>query len=145
MELNKILITIIFSIVIFIGIFNFIGNGVATYNVPVPTNYNRSVESLMLVMDNINQTSYEMKEQMTSIGTSSNPLDILGVFFSGGFAALKSVGSLISAFGIIIDTVLDNILVGQLSSLLKTTIYLSFIIIIVVGIWLHAITKSDRN
>ena len=145
MELNKIMITMIFGIVIFLGIFNFMADGVIRYSVSVPADYNESVSKIRGVFDNINQTTYEMKEQMTSIGTSSNPLDILGVFFSGGYAALKSVMSLINGFGILIDTTLNTIFVGEIGNILKIALYLSFIIIIVVGILLHAITKSDRN
>jgi len=145
MELNKVLIGMIFAIVIFSGMFIFIADGSDKYGVVLPDGYTNSMVAIKATLSQINTTTNQVQTDLTIIEGQSGVLDFLGFFFSGGYDALKTTAKLVGVSFIFVDEGINGIGGGgEFGSLLKTGLYASIIVLLFIGIMMHAIIKSDR-
>lgn len=145
-QLSKMFIGVIFGVVLFLSMFYFLSDGIAAYNpVNVPANYNQTAVRFQNSLNDINQTIAGVQGELSDINAQSGVTDFLGFFFSAGYKAIIGAGQISTTTASFIDDSVDVILPGRIGPLLKTGLYLSLLVIIFIGIILHAITKSDRN
>lgn len=147
MKLSDIMIGLVFSIILFIGLFTFLTDGVIQYGVEsnLPSEYNQSFIVIKGELDNINKTTSGIKAQLSDITAQSGILDYLGFFFNAGYKALTGAGQITKSLFIITDESIEVTGgLGETGGFLKTGIYMSIIIIFFVGILMHAVIKSDR-
>lgn len=145
MELNKIYIGSIFSIIIFIGLFTFLFDGITQYQpTAIPTAYNESYTRISATLDDINETTSAIQDQLSSVTVQSGVLDYLGFFFNAGYKALSSGIGLVGTFFVFVDESLYVLGGAGLGSVLKVALYSSIIVLFFIGIIIHAFVNSDR-
>ena len=141
------MIGVLCAIAVYVSLFTFLTDGISQYGTPsnLPTGFNNSYSIISQQLNNINETTESLKNQMTSITAQSGLLDYLGFFFNAGYKALTSAGDITKSTFIITDTSLDNAGgFGSSGFIIKQLIYGIIIILFFVGIIMHAIIKSDR-
>lgn len=143
MELNKIYIGVLFGILAFAGVFSLLADGIDKYSVSVPADYNDSYAKIRAELDDINATTGKMKDQLETIKTSSGVIDYLGFFFNSGYQALKTSGEITGSLFTFVDIGLESISPSD-GGFLKIIFYSSIIVLLFIGIIMHAIIKSDR-
>lgn len=147
MKLTNIMLGVLCGVVIYISLFNFLDDGITQYGVgsTLPSGYNASYTVIRSELGQINKTTTEIKNQLTSITAQSGVLDYLGFFFNAGYQALTGAGQITKSVFVITDTSLESTeSLGSSAELIKQLVYGSVIILFFVGIIMHAVIKSDR-
>lgn len=144
MKLHEIIIGQILVIAVVSAVFLFMSDGITQYNPTVPSDYNDTFTTIMGVIDNINETASQTRDQLTSINSQSGLTDYLGFFFSATYNTLKLIVKVPLSMFTFVDEGLTELPMGSYSSLLKSYLYVAIIIFVFVGIIMHAIIKSDR-
>lgn len=145
MKLHTIFIGVIFSIVIFSGLYLYLIDGAEQYGSDnLPADFNRSYVLVKNQLDAINSTTSSIRTQLENTDTQSNILDFLGFFFNAGYQALKSSLSLVGTFFLFIDESLNVLGGGVMGPILKTALYGSVIVIFFVAIIMQALVKGDN-
>ena len=146
-KLTSILIGVLCAVAVYVSLFTFLTDGITQYGTPtnLPSSFNNSYSIINQQLNNINETTTGLKDQLTSISAQSGVLDYLGFFFNAGYKALTGAGQITSSVFVITDTSLDSAGgFGASGFLIKQLIYGAVIILFFVGIIMHAIIKSDR-
>lgn len=144
MKLHEIMIGMVMTVAIVTGMFIFISDGVVQYNPVIPSDWNRSFVAMQGVIDDINQTTSEMRDGLTSIETKSGETDYLGAFFNNAYNSIKLAITVPLGAMTMVDAGLSELPLGAFGIPLKTYLYTSLIILVFVGILMHAVVKSDR-
>jgi len=113
-----------------------------------PTGYDESTLSSFNKMDELTTIVEDTKTKSYSISSQAGVLDILGSFFNSAYQAVKAAGKIIDIFvSMITDStqILTPLVGGAFAGILSTAINLIMIILIIVGILLAIITKSNRT
>lgn len=93
--------------------------------------------------EEISATTKKIQDQTDKAGASSNPLDILGVFFNEGYQALKLTKESFGATDQMIQAGTEKLPIGSNASIFRGTASAVLIIIIFIGIILAAIIKRN--
>jgi hypothetical protein len=147
MKLTGIMLSVLLGVVVYVSLFQFLNDGIVQYGVQstLPSGFNDSYTIIQGELDQINQTTTTISNQLTSITAQSGVLDYLGFFFNSGYQALIGAGSITRSVFVITDTSLESAGgFGQSGALIKQFIYAAVMIIIFIGIIMHAVIKTDR-
>jgi len=141
-QISKILIGMVFVTLVVSGMVLYIGGGATTYanNNYNDTGFNRITESF----NDIENTTSEVKDKMDEVKADDNILDRIGVFFSGGYTAVKIVGKSYNTLGDMTDVAVDELPLGTYGSTIKLAVGVIILIVIFIMILLHFLIKSDR-
>lgn len=125
---------------LFIGVFNFFildyaNNYGVEYDNATLAEYNKMIE--------LSNQSKEIKEDSEALQEKTNPVDILGDYFSGAYQALKTTAKGINTFDDMVNQGLDDANLGPITDLLKATLITIMIILVFIGIIIAAAVKRD--
>jgi hypothetical protein len=141
-QISKILIGMVFVTLIVTGMVLYLGGGATTYS---SNNYNdTSFNKITDSFDEIENLTSETKDKMDEVKADDNILDRIGVFFSGGYTAVKVVGKSYDTLGDMSDVAVDELPLGAYGSTIKLAIGVIVLIVIFIMIILHFLIKSDR-
>lgn len=141
-QISKILIGMVFVTLVVTGMVLFLAGGVSTYN---PTGYNdSSFNKITDSFSEINEITNETKDKIDEVKSDDNILDRIGVFFSGGYSAVKVVAKSYDTLGDMTDVAVDELPLGAYGSTIKLAVGVIILIVIFVMILLHFLIKSDR-
>lgn len=102
--------------------------------------------ALLNKMDNITAETAIIQNNINTFSEADNPFDVIGNFFSSGWASLKLAGNslnLVSGKDGIIDTIADKTDMGDSGKILVAGISTILVIIIVIGVLLSALIKRE--
>lgn len=148
MQLNKILVGSTLIALISFLLVVFISDGITNYNYTGDYS-NTSFIKIQNTYDRISNNTNSSIQKIQDITTCSNPLtcavDFVGYFFNSGYQALKNIVSSAELSYLIVDVATEEIVGGtSFGSNIKGMMIFTLLIIIFVGIILHAVVKSDR-
>ena len=142
MQLYKILIGIIFIGLLSFGIVSFFKEGSQTYN---PSGFNETVFNSFQRIDNITTIVEDYDDNSGDVDSNS----LIDKFSSLVTSALTSAKVMKNSADIVTDMANDGIdaisVTGGTGKVLKTAIGASVSVLIIVGIFLHFLTKSERT
>lgn len=124
------------TVVIIMGI---MASGSREYDI----SYDNDTYEAFNKFEDISETTEKIQEQTDKVGASSNPLDILGVFFNEGYQALKLTKESFGATDSMIQAGTEKLPLGNNASIFRGTASAVLIIIIFIGIILAAIIKRN--
>ena len=142
MQLNKILIGIVLLGLISTGLVVFISSGTDTYTL---SGYNESSLTTFNKMSELNEKVETFNSDSGAVGTDSDD-DKLGSLFTSMFQSAGVLKDSTSILNDMADDGIDNVnILGGFGQVLKTAIGSIILITIFIGIFMHFITKSERN
>lgn len=142
-QISKIIIGMVFVSLIVTGMILFLSGGTTTY--PSTTGYNNSsLVELQSSFDDISVMANETKSKMGSVQADDDIFDRIGVMFTGGYTAAKTVGASYDTLNKMSDVAVDELPLGSYGSYLKSMLGVIILVIIFVAILLHFLIKSDR-
>lgn len=147
MQLNKILVgTTLIALVSFLLVV-FISDGITNYSYTGDysnTSLMKIEETYQTMSNNSNISVQAMQNILTCSGLSC-AVDFVGYFFNSGYQALKNIVTSAELTYIIVGVATDETLGGtSFGGNIKGMLIFSVLVIIFVGIILHAVIKSDR-
>lgn len=109
--------------------------------------YSSNTINGMNKLNKINNLSSAVRENITKLQTSSNFFSQVDAFFSAGYSSLKVLGVSADYGYEVSSTAINNTYVGdnsgKISGSLTALLIIIFVMLIFVGIFLKAITKTD--
>lgn len=143
-QLSNIIISIVLLGLVMTGIGLFVGDAAVKYSqeslddgfVNVFINESSKTSDLMS----------EAQEKMLTVEDDAGVLDRLASFFRGGYDAAKVLFNSFTSFGRMINTGVNNIpFLGGFGTVLSTSLVAIVLIILLVGILLNFLIKSDKT
>lgn len=118
----------------------FIANVGSNYGVQ----FNESQISVLNKLDQLNEDVKEYKDTTFEYKEKTGITDILGDFFSAGFKSLKIMASSLDIFKEMLFNSFNNSVynIPAMQSL-KTSIFLTVMVLIIIGVIVKALIKSD--
>lgn len=90
------------------------------------------------------EDSVEWEQETTGIEQPSGEFDIVGGFISQAFKTLQKVGQSFTVFNTMMNTAFSKIGLGEIGGMMKVAFGAIIMILIVVGVFLSALMKSER-
>lgn len=141
-QISKIILGMIFVSLIVTGLVLYFAGGVNQYS---PSGYNNSsLNELRESFDEIATMANETKTKMDSVQADDNILDRIGVMFTGGYTAAKTIGKSYDTLNTMTDTAVDELPLGEYGSTIKIMLGVAIVVVIFIMILLHFLIKSDR-
>lgn len=147
MELNKILIGLLVSIVVIFGFVFLIAEGVTKYHPStIPSDYNETFVSITDNLASMINITGNSSNQAAGVGSSSESAlsDFIGFFFGQGYKAIKILMSGVDILNVFVETGVDNTLGSNPMGEIVKTALLTIIVVIILALLLHFVIKSDR-
>ena len=139
-RLSYILLGVILTGLIISGFTVWLSEGVTTYS---PSDYNESQISAFNKMEELTVKLNRTRTEISELD-GNNPLDVIGNFFTSGYQTIVVYISSIDIVGSLIGEGIKNLPLGEYGSVLQTGLWLMLITLILIGVFMHFIIKSDR-
>jgi hypothetical protein len=145
MQLSKIMIGQVILVLVASGFLLFLSEGITTYPDIIGSYDNSSlvrIQGASARLDNITRDVNEDLQETS--GPSGGVSDFLGFFFSAGYKAGIAAITAVELNNILIDEFINNTIGGTAyGEILKAGLGM-MVIIVIIAILLHFITKSER-
>lgn len=143
MQLYKILIGIFILAIIASGISIFMSNGVETYQT---TGYDNTTFDSYNKMSDLNDKLEIYNSESGTVDSDSKD-DKLGSLFTSVYQSAGVLKDSVGIFKSMISDGIDNMspVLGGMGSILKIALTGIVFVAIIIGIFMHFITKSERN
>jgi hypothetical protein len=149
MQLSKIIIGQLAIILVVIGLFYFISDGISSYSATPPSGYedsfNRINSTFAELSTTINQTNDELGDIDTSGGILGSVTDFIGYFFNSGYKAAKVAALSYKGVNEMVDVSIGQMGLGSYGGLLKGVLLAMILVVFAIGILLNFIIKSGRE
>ncbi len=142
-QLHKILLTLVVVGMIITGLIVFMSDAVNVYE---PTGYNESDLDSLNKLSTIQSDMNVFEADSTGIGEDEKE-DILGGFFKSAYQSAQVLKGSVSVASSMTEEAIDanSQHLGGMGDILKSGLQLMILIIILIGIFLAFITKSNRT
>lgn len=145
MQLSKIIIGLLATVLVVTGIFVFIADAVKEYApTGLPSDYNASFVAISNSYADINDSLYRTNSSL-QLDAGDNSNDFLGFIFNGVYKSAGIVTGSIGVTEVMMDAVIQSLGLGPYGTFLKVILSLMILTVIIVGIIMHFVTKSDRT
>lgn len=147
MELNKIIIGMLATMIIVFGFVFFIAEGVDKYNPStIPATYTTTFANITSSMSELSSISNQTDAQSSIVGSGSSNIltDFLGFFFGQAYKAGKTLIGGVKILNVFVNTGIDSTIgPNPMGSIVKSAL-LTMIVVLILAIILHFAIKSDR-
>jgi hypothetical protein len=145
-QLHKIMIGILFSVIITLGITLYFTDGIITYSPTGSDNVSVINASMNQRFNELSGNTTEMKNNMETLtSTDSSILDRLGAFFASGYDSLKLGAKSFNILNSMVDTSTDQLSTGgSFIKTIKNMLPVAILIVLFIAIVLNALIKTER-
>jgi hypothetical protein len=145
MQLSKIIIGSLLTVLVMAGLFIYFGSGITTYSSTIGSGFdNSSFVKIANISNKIGQTVNETESELNA-GSSGSVLDFVGYFFNKGYQAAKVSIAVVEGEYILVNEALNIGVLGTYGTIIKSILTIAILVVFTIGILLAFIIKSGRE
>lgn len=112
-------------------------------NYGTPSTYTEADLTVYNQLNELQNFTEDIKNETEAASSDSGDVDVLGVFFGGGYKALKLSAQSVNIFFTMVNSGITSLGLGSFSDLLRTAIITLVLVVIFFAIIMKALVKTD--